>query len=215
MEEKDTQTIIDLPLDNFIETPVNVLPNPLWALDEPYLTQNRYKKYGDYRLRNPRQRILLPPPESIEFSFSDFTSALGRTFLVAQRTPQSRTAPGTFKEFTKFSKKLKFNLTLSVPPTQTSESAGNLLEVRRMLFTGLISFAEVWEDALPDGVDKKLLYKDAVKFILKSAGVRKREDHLGLMLGREVFAYVDADWKKIMEEDLARSKWKGWRDGAL
>ncbi|KAK1234211.1 hypothetical protein PQX77_002587 [Marasmius sp. AFHP31] len=123
--------------------------------------------------------------------------------------------PGTFKEFAKFSKTLKFNLTLSVPPTQTAESAGNLLEIRRMLFTGLIKFAEVWQDALPDRVDKKLLYEDAVKFILKSAGVRKREDSLRLLLGREVFAYEGADWKVIMEEDLARTKWRGWKDGAL
>ncbi|KAK1223886.1 hypothetical protein PQX77_013220 [Marasmius sp. AFHP31] len=207
MEEKDAQTLIDLPVD--------FLPYPLSAPCEPYLTQNRYNEYEAYRLRNPRQRALLPPPDSIEFSFRDFTSALGRTFLIAQQTPPSRTIPGTFKEFAKFSKTLKFNLTLSVPRTQTAESAGNLLEVRRMLFTGLIKFAEVWQDALPNGVDKKLLYEDAVKFILKSAGAHKREDSLRLFLGREVFPYGEADWKVIMEEDLARSKWKGWKDGAL
>ncbi|KAK1215045.1 hypothetical protein PQX77_022364 [Marasmius sp. AFHP31] len=208
----DAQTLNDFPINN-LEFPV---PYPLsLAPCEPYLTQNRYNEFEAWKQHNPRQRKLLPPPYSIEFSFRDFTSALGRTFLTAQQTPPSRTTPGTFTEFTAFAKKLRFNLTLSVPPTQTAERAGNIVETRRMLFTALIKFAEVWQDALPDGVEKKRLYEDVVKFILKSAGAQKLENSLRSRLGRKVEPHGDADWKEVMEEDLACSKWTGWKDGAL
>ncbi|KAK1234212.1 hypothetical protein PQX77_002588 [Marasmius sp. AFHP31] len=65
----DAETLIDLPVDNFLDPPANVVPYPLSAPCEPYLTQNRYNEYEAYRLRNPRHRALLPPPDSIEFSF--------------------------------------------------------------------------------------------------------------------------------------------------
>ncbi|KAK1228055.1 hypothetical protein PQX77_008918 [Marasmius sp. AFHP31] len=212
----DAQTLNDLPINDLLEFPV---PYPLSAPHEPYLTQNRYNEFEAWKRRNPGQRKFLPPPYSIEFSFRDFTSALGRTYLTAQQSPPSRTTSGTFAEFTAFAKKLRFNLTLTVPPTQTAEQAGNIVEIRRMLFTALIKFAEVWQDTLPDGVEKKQLYEDIVRFILKSAGAQRLEDSLR-GLGREVGPYrverySDACWKEVMEKDLAHSKWKGWKDGAL
>ncbi|KAK1224490.1 hypothetical protein PQX77_012603 [Marasmius sp. AFHP31] len=210
----DAQTLNDFPINGLLEFPV---PYPLSAPCEPYITQNRYNEFEAWKRFNPGRCKLVPPPYSIEFSFRDFTSALGRTFLTAQQTPPSRTKPGTIAEFTAFARKLRFNLTLSVPPTQTAEQIGNIVEIRRMLFTALIKFAKVWQDALPDGVEKKRLYEDVVKFILKNAGTHKLENSLRSRLGREheIQPYGDADWKEVMEEDLACSKWKGWKDGAL
>ncbi|KAJ8092172.1 hypothetical protein PM082_023999 [Marasmius tenuissimus] len=106
------------------------------------------------------------------------------------------------------------NINLSVPPAQT-EVEGNVLEVKRMVFTGVLRWAEVWKDPLPDGVDKKLLFKDITKFICENAEARKRDDHVKMRLGEVAFPYHEANWKEIMEEDLGKSNWEGWRDGAL
>ncbi|KAL0057593.1 hypothetical protein AAF712_015756 [Marasmius tenuissimus] len=186
----------------------------LSAPSEPYLTQKRYKEFEEYKRDNPRQYALLPPPFSIEFSFNDFTSALSRAFLAAQQKPASLTAPGSCEEFRSLSEQMGIKISLSVPPIQT-QSEGNVLEVKRMVFASVLRWAEVWEGALPDGVDKRLLYKDLVKFITEKANARKKEDCIRIRLGQDIFAYKDADWREIMEQDLHECKWKGWRYGAL
>ncbi|KAK1230217.1 hypothetical protein PQX77_006704 [Marasmius sp. AFHP31] len=179
---------------------------------EPYLTQKRINNFVALKQRYPRMRALLPPPLPIEFSFNEFTSALDRTYLVAQLTPPHRTLPGSPVEFQDVGRRLNIALDDSVPTTQ-HETKGNVLEIKRMLFMSITLWARVW-DRLPDGTDKRTLYKDIAKFIEQKARMRWEEEMVEQRMGNDVFAYHDVDWRVIMEGDLSSSKWQGWREGA-
>ncbi|KAK1224571.1 hypothetical protein PQX77_012525 [Marasmius sp. AFHP31] len=196
-----------------VEPEIQVAPDRLVHLasqHECYLTQKRYNDFAEYKQQNPGTQALLPPPYSIEFSFNDFTSALARSYLAARYTPPSLTPPGSPAEFADMGRQLNLALDTSVPTAQ-HESNGNALEVKRMIFTSVIRWANVW-DKLPDGMEKRLLYKDIAKFIEQKAKSRWEEDTVND--GSEL-AYRNVDWRVVMQEDLARSKWEGWRRGAL
>ncbi|KAK1223062.1 hypothetical protein PQX77_014061 [Marasmius sp. AFHP31] len=197
------------------------LPDPpidsLSYLDAPfelYLTQIQYHNFREFKRAHPRQFALLPAPNSIEFAFNDLVNATPRAFLTAQATPPSRTSPGTTTEFEAIATYLGVQLDTSVPPTNC-DGLGNHLEVKRMMLASVMRFAEVWQNCLPDGVDKRLLFKDLLKFIREKADARHKEDRTKLRLGEEVFRYQDANWKVVLVRDLAISRWVRWKNQAL
>ncbi|KAK1222721.1 hypothetical protein PQX77_014426 [Marasmius sp. AFHP31] len=196
-----------------VEPEIQAAPDPLVYLASPtecYLTRKRYNEFAEFKQQNPGARALLPPPHSIEFSFDDFTSALARSYLAARYTPPSLTPPGSPAEFADMGRRLSLALDTSVPTTQ-HELNGNALEVKRMIFTSIILWANVW-DQLPNGTEKRTLYKDIAKFIEQKAKLKWEEDAISQ---RSELAYRDVDWRLVMQQDLAASKWEGWRKGAL
>ncbi|KAK1226508.1 hypothetical protein PQX77_010516 [Marasmius sp. AFHP31] len=196
-----------------VEPEIQAAPDPLVylsSLNECYLTQKRYNEFAEFKQRNPGTRTLLPPPYSIEFSFKDFTSALARSYLAARFTPSSLTPPGSPAEFADMGRQLNLALDTSVPATQ-HESNGNALEVKRMIFTSVIRWANVW-DRLPDGVEKRMLYKDIARVVERKAKLRWEQDNDNQ---RSEPAYRNVDWRVVMEQDLAKSKWEGWRKGVI
>ncbi|KAK1225824.1 hypothetical protein PQX77_011235 [Marasmius sp. AFHP31] len=195
-----------------VEPELQVALDPLVYLASPnecYLTRKRHNEFARFKQQNPGTRALLPPPYSIEFSFNDFTSALARSYLAARYTPPSLTPPGSAAEFADMGRQLNLALDTSVPTTQ-HESNGNALEIKRMIFTSIILWANVW-DRLPDGTEKRSLYKDIAKFIEQKAKSRWED----IISQRSEQAYRNVDWRVAMQEDLAASKWEGWRKGAL
>ncbi|KAK1233220.1 hypothetical protein PQX77_003629 [Marasmius sp. AFHP31] len=208
----DAQTAVEPNL----QPALDVLPYRA-TLHEPYLTQIRHNNFFALKQRHPGARIVLPPPFSIEFSFNEFISALARSYLVAKLTPPSRSLPGSSHEFQDMSRLLKITLDTSVPTTQ-HESNGNALEIKRMLFKSVILWASIW-DQLPAGTNKRLLYKfvpkDIAKFIEQKAKTRSEEDKITQSAGGNIIAYRNMDWRVIMEQDLADSKWQGWRKGLI
>ncbi|KAK1217954.1 hypothetical protein PQX77_019376 [Marasmius sp. AFHP31] len=210
-DTSDTLTAVDAA--ELPDPPVD----PLFYLDAPlapYLTQKRYHNFREFKRNHPREFALLPPPYSIEFAFNDFVNATSRAFLTAQATSPSHTSPGTTTEFENIAQHLRVRLDTSVPPTDCG-STGNHLEVKRMMLASVVRFAEVWKTCLPDGVDKKLLFEDILKFIREKAEARQKDDRVKLRLGEEVFGYRDADWKDILEQDLETSGWICWKDGLI
>ncbi|KAK1230326.1 hypothetical protein PQX77_006581 [Marasmius sp. AFHP31] len=185
----------------------------LYYLDAPaetYLAQKRYIDFKEYKKNHPRNFSLLPPPFQIEFAFNDFVKATSRAYLTAQATPPSRTPPGTCAEFQAIGRQLNANIDTSVPLKDCGR-LGNGLEVKRMLLTSVLRFAEVWQDSLPDGVEKVLVFKDILNFIHKHAKERKEDD----LLEEELFLYHEADWKEVLQQDLEVSRWMRWKEGAL
>ncbi|KAK1231143.1 hypothetical protein PQX77_005749 [Marasmius sp. AFHP31] len=205
----ETMTAVDVQLP---DPPINALYY-LDAPTGPYLTQKRYNDFREFKLRHPRQPSLIPPPLSIEFAFEDFVSAAARAYLTAQATPPSRTSPGTCTEFQEVARRLGVPLDTSVPSTNAGLME-NHLEVKRMMLTSVLRFAEVWKNCLPNGVNKRLLFKDILTFIHKKAEARKTADHIKTRLGEAVFRYQAAEWKDVLEEDLEASRWIRWKDGA-
>ncbi|KAK1218013.1 hypothetical protein PQX77_019311 [Marasmius sp. AFHP31] len=210
-ETSDTLTAVDAA--EFPDPPID----PLFYLNaplEPYLAQKRYHNFREYKRNHPREFALLPPPNSIEFAFNDLVNATSRAFLTALATSPSRTIPGTTTEFQIVARDLGVHLDTSIPPTDCG-SMGNHLEVKRMMLASVRRFAEVWQNSLPDGVDKKLLFKDILKFIREKAEARRKDDGVKLRLGEEIFRYRDADWRDVLEQDLETSRWTRWKNGAL
>ncbi|KAJ8095470.1 hypothetical protein PM082_023240 [Marasmius tenuissimus] len=184
-ETSDTLTMVDAA--ELPDPPID----PLFYLDapfEPYLTQKRYDNFREFKRNHPREFALLPPPYSIEFAFNDLVNATSRAFLTAQATSPSCTSPGTSTEFQTIAHCLGTHLDTSVPPTDCG-SMGNYLEVKRMMLASVMKFAEVWQNCLPDGVDKRLLFKDILKFIREKAEARRKDDSVKLRLGEEIFQY--------------------------
>ncbi|KAK1222996.1 hypothetical protein PQX77_014142 [Marasmius sp. AFHP31] len=176
----------------------------------PYLSRKRYENHDKLKRTNPKALPLLPPPASIEFSFRDFTAALGRALLVTQHTPISRTKDkeASIAEFRSIAEKLGVKFDDVVPENRESLNA---VEMKRMLMMSTLKWAERWkEDELPKGVKKAALYNDLVNFIVQAARTTKREDAEMKALGLEPFAYGEADWCEVMEEDLATSRWARW-----
>ncbi|KAK1233975.1 hypothetical protein PQX77_002833 [Marasmius sp. AFHP31] len=209
-DDSDMMTAVDVELP---DPPVD----PLYYLDapcEPYLAQKRYNDHREFKRSHPRQFSLLPPPLSIEFAFRDLVNAAARAYLTAQATPPSRTTPGTRTEFQDTARRLGVHLDTSVL-SYNAGLMGNTLEVKRMVLASVVRFAEVWQDCLPDGADRVLLYKDILKFIHKNAKARKTDDYIKTTLGENVFCYQAADWKVVLEEDLEASRWISWKTGAL
>ncbi|KAK1216956.1 hypothetical protein PQX77_020403 [Marasmius sp. AFHP31] len=182
----------------------------LEAPAETYLAQKRYNDFKEYKKNNPRDFCLLPPPFQVEFAFKDFVKATSRAYLTAQATPPSRTPPGTCAEFQAISRQLRAHIDTSVPSKDCGQ-LGNGLEVKRMLLMSVLRFAEVWQDSLPDGVEKVPLFKDILNSIHKHAKARREDDQLE----GEVFPYHEADWKEVLENDLDVSRWMRWKEGAL
>ncbi|KAL0063055.1 hypothetical protein AAF712_010081 [Marasmius tenuissimus] len=203
----DTETVVD-----GLVFPTGIVDNSISTryIDDstPYLTRKRYNDHDELKKKDPRAWPLLPPAASIEFSFRDFTSSLGCAFLVALHTPISRTTEGSADEFRSIAKELKVRFDPSVP--EYKESSGNELEVKRMLLTSVLKWAERWKE-IPDGVSRKLLYSDLIKFIRIAAQEKMIEDREMRIYGIEGMCYGEADWRAVMAADLAASRWAGWR----
>ncbi|KAK1220241.1 hypothetical protein PQX77_017006 [Marasmius sp. AFHP31] len=182
----------------------------LEAPAETYLAQKRYTNFKEYKKNNPRNFALLPPPFQVEFAFNDFVKATSRAYLTAQATPPSRTPPGTRAEFQAIGRQLDAHIDTSVPLKDCGQ-LGNGLEVKRMVLTSVLRFAEVWQEGLPDGVEKVLLFRDVLNFIHKHAKARRENDRLE----EEAFPYHEADWREVLESDLEVSQWMRWKEGAL
>ncbi|KAK1226516.1 hypothetical protein PQX77_010503 [Marasmius sp. AFHP31] len=199
--------------------------DPLFYLDaplEPYLTQKRggvaqiltrYQDFWEFKRSHPQEFALLPPPYSIKFAFNNFVDATSRAFLTAQATSPSQTSPGTTTEFEIIAQYLRIRLDMSVPPTDHG-STSNQLEVKRMMLTSVRRFAELWQNCLPDDVDKRLLFEDILRFIREEADARRKDDLVKLRLGEGVFGYRNAKWKDL-ERDLESSGWIRWRNGLI
>ncbi|KAK1229289.1 hypothetical protein PQX77_007656 [Marasmius sp. AFHP31] len=192
-----------------VEHPVDRLYY-LEAPAETYLAQKRYTDFKEYKKNHPHDFSLLPPPFQVEFAFNDFVKATSRAYLTAQATPPSRTPPGTRAEFQAIGRQLNAHIDTSVPSSKDCDQLGNGLEVKRMVLTSVLRFAEVWQDSLPDGVEKVLLFRDILNFIHKHAKARKEDDQL-----EEPFPYHEADWKEVLQKDLELSRWMRWKEGAL
>ncbi|KAL0569424.1 hypothetical protein V5O48_012541 [Marasmius crinis-equi] len=194
-----------------LETPAHGLE--LFGRFHSYLAGLRdeeFKQKLEERAKTGSKNLVLPICKTaMEHSFDKFISALSRSFLVAKQTPLSRTQAGSTEEFEEFAKRIGVKIDASVP--EYCEEFGNILEIKRMVLTSVLKWLEVWKPPYHEGVNKKRLYKDIMKGIAHKAQSRRFNDAILLGLHTHkgsVFAYEDADWRGIMEEDLRKGRWE-------
>ncbi|KAL0564331.1 hypothetical protein V5O48_017713, partial [Marasmius crinis-equi] len=138
--------------------------------------------------------------------------ALGCALVCAQLTPPWRTKAGSIKEFEEYQHKLGTPVDLVVPGS-FGTAQGNLLEVKRMLLTSAVKWADHWGDSLPDGVEKFWLYRDLMREIARHARERVDRDNMLVVEKKrnEVFRYKDRHWQDVMEQDLRTAEWAQWK----